>query len=238
MANQFLIKNMTAAHIDPPDFQDSEVVDHLRDRILAGAYAADRPLRIDALALHFGVSHMPVREALRRLETEGLVTLTPHRGARVVEVTPRFVADLFDVRTLVEAFMTRRAVERITAEGLATLEGIQVRYEDAAAERNVADALHANRDFHRTINVIADNRDGTLILDRHWRLIGALWRVYGYETDRFAGVIADHRHLLTSFATRDVEGAGALAAAHCTRAKQTLLQRMPTGRQSHVKAAA
>lgn len=225
---------MTAPQIDRPDLQDSEVVDHLRDRILAGAYAPDQPLRIDALALHFGVSHMPVREALRRLETEGLVTLTPHRGARVVEVTPRFVADLFDVRTLVEGFMTRRAAQRIGVEELATLEAIQSRYEHAAAKLDVADALRANREFHRTINAIADNRDGTLILDRHWRLIGALWRVYGYETDRFAGVVADHRHLLTSLATRDVEGAGAMAAAHCTRAKQTLLQQM----QAHVPSRA
>ena len=233
-----MIKKWPPASLHVPAILDTEVVDQLRDRILAGAYSPARPLRIDALALHFGVSHMPVREALRRLETEGLVSLTPRRGARVVEVTPRFVADLFDVRTLVESFMTRRAVERTTPETLAALEAIEARYESAAARRSVADALHANRDFHRTINLIADNHDGALILDRHWRLIGALWRVYGYETDRFAGVIADHRQMLTAFAARDVEGAGALAAAHSTRAKQTLLQRMEAHRATRGKVAA
>ncbi len=225
----------------PPDLaagKDSDVVDLLRDGILAGTYSPDRPLRIDALALQFGVSHMPVREALRRLETEGLVTLTPHRGARVVEVTPHVVADLFDVRMLVEAFMTRRAAERMTPGGLAVLDAIEARYEKAAARRNVAAALQANREFHCAINVIAGNHDGTLILDRHWRLIGALWRVHGYETDRFAGVIADHRQMLTAFAARDVEGAGALSAAHCTRAKQTLLQRMRSREAPQAEAVA
>lgn len=217
---------MRVPPVAPADWPDTEVVDRLRDGILAGTFSPDRPLRIDALASQFGTSNMPVREALRRLETEGLVTLTPHRGARPVEVTPRFVAELFDVRTLVEAFMTRRAAERITPEGMAALVAIERRYEDAASRRDVTAALQANRDFHRAINVIADNRDGTLVLDRHWRLIGALWRVHGYETDRFAGVIADHQQMLTAFAAHDVEGAGALSAAHCTRAKQTLLHRM------------
>lgn len=233
-----MIKKWPSADLDVPAIIDTDVVDRLRDRILAGAFSPDRPLRIDALALHFGVSHMPVREALRRLETEGLVSLTPRRGARVIDVTPRFVADLLDVRTLVESFMTRRAVERITPEALRALEAIESRYEGAAARSDVADALHANRDFHRAINRIADNHDGALILDRHWRLIGALWRVYGYEPDRFAGVIADHRQMLTAFAARDVDGAGALAAAHSTRAKQTLLHRMEIQRVARARAAA
>lgn len=233
-----MIKKLNPILPDAAAIQDAEIVDGLRDRILAGTYSPDRPLRIDALALHFGVSHMPVREALRRLETEGLVTLTPHRGARVVDVTPRFVADLFEVRTLVEAFMTRRAVERTTPAEFAALEAIETRYEHAAARHDVTDALHANRDFHRTINVIADNHDGSLILDRHWRLIGALWRVHGYETDRFAGVIADHRQMLTAFAARDADGAGALSAAHTTRAKQTLLHRMQLSAAARPKAAA
>jgi DNA-binding GntR family transcriptional regulator len=229
---------MTIRPYDAAEGRDTEVVDLLREGILAGTYSADLPLRIDALALRFGVSHMPVREALRRLESEGLVTLTPHRGARVVEVTATVVAELFDVRMLVEAFMTRRAAERMTAEVLATLETIENRYEIAAARGNVADALRANRDFHRTINAAAGNHDGVLILDRHWRLIGALWRVHGYETDRFAGVIADHRQMLTAFAARDVDGAGALSAAHSTRAKQALLQRMERGAAARRSAAA
>jgi len=221
-----------------PIAEDTDIADRLRDRILAGAFAPNSPLRIDALALQFQVSHMPVREALRRLETEGLLTLLPHRGARVVEVTPRFVADIFDLRTLVEAFMTRRAAERATTQDIASLQAIQARYEAAAARDDVADALQANREFHRSINTLAANHDGELILDRHWRLITALWRVYGYQADRFAGVIADHRQMLWALEMRDVEGAGALSAAHSTRAKQNLLQRMQANPLPRAEGAA
>lgn len=207
-------------------FDALDITDHLRDGILSGLFAPNSPLRIDALATQFNVSHMPIREALRRLESEGLLDTVPNRGARVVEVTPAFVADIFDLRTLIESFMTRRAAERITPAQLAELQAIQARYEAAAKSEDVPAALAANRVFHSTINTISGNRDGSLILDRHWRLISALWRVYGYQTERFEGVINDHRQLLEALAEHDGEGAAALSAAHSTRAKQMLLKRM------------
>ena len=102
-----------------PAAAELDITDQLRDGIVRGLFAPQSALRIDALATQFGVSHMPIREALRRLETEGLLTTTPNRGARVVEVTPAFVADILDLRTLIESFMARRAAERITPAQLA-----------------------------------------------------------------------------------------------------------------------
>lgn len=203
-----------------------DITEQLREHILNGTFAPHSPLRIDALATQFSVSHMPIREALRRLESEGLLTMLPNRGARVVEVSPGFVADIFDLRTLIEAFLARRAAERITPAQLADLRAVQARYEAAAKQQDVSAALLANREFHTAINTIAGNRDGSLILERHWRLITALWRVYGYQSDRFASVIADHQQMLTAFAGHDGEGAAALSAAHSIRAKQNLLSRM------------
>lgn len=222
-----LIKFKHVKHSLPQNaLNETEITDQLRDSIVNGTFAPNSPLRIDALATHFGVSHMPVREALRRLESEGLLTMIPNRGARVVEVTTEFVADLFNLRTLIEAFLARRAAERITPDQLVSLHAIQARYEAAAQNQDVGAALTANREFHTTINLIAGNRDGSLILDRHWRLISALWRGYGYQPDRFASVIADHQQLLTAFADHDADAADALSAAHSTRAKQNLLRRM------------
>lgn len=217
---------MPTQSIESSTVEENDIADRLRDLILAGSFAPHSPLRIDALALQFNVSHMPVREALRRLETEGLLTLLPHRGARVAEVTPRFVSDILELRTQVEAFMTRRAAERAVPEDMEKLYAIQARYEEAAARGNVADALKANRQFHQMINAIADNRDGVLILDRHWRLMTALWRVYGYEANRYTEVITDHRRMLAALQTRDAEGAGILSAAHCMHAKHNLIERM------------
>lgn len=209
-----------------PPSDELDITDQLRDHILHGRLPAHSPLRIDALATQFGVSHMPIREALRRLESEGLLTMAPNRGARVVEITPSFVADIFDLRTLIESFMTRRAAERMTEADLQRLHAIEARYEAAAHLQDVAAALQANREFHTAINMSSGNRDGCLILDRHWRLLTALWRGYGYPPNRFTHVMADHQMLLEAFAARDGEGAAAIAAAHSTRAKQALLARM------------
>ncbi|APW39188.1 hypothetical protein RD110_19835 [Rhodoferax koreense] len=211
---------------------EPDVTEQLRDGIVSGLFAPHSPLRIDALATQFGVSHMPVREALRRLEAEGLVTTEPNRGARAAEVTPDFVANILDLFTFVEAYVTRRAAERATSAQLSELQAIQARYEAAAERQDATASLWTNREFHGAIHAMAGHSDGSLILDRHWRLIGALWRTDGHQVQNFTHVIADHRQILAALIEHDSDGAAALAAAHATRAKQILLARMRENRAS------
>ncbi|WP_413739443.1 GntR family transcriptional regulator [Sodalis sp. RH14] len=206
---------------------DPDITDRLRDAIInRQEFDAGAPLRIDALATRFGVSHMPIRAALQRLESEGLIVAQPNKGARVAAVDETFVAELLDVRMLIESYLARRAAGRMTPQRLEQLETLRARHEEAVARGDAAEALTANRDFHAAIHHIAANRDASLILERHWRLIRALWKRYGYQADRFAGVVADHRLLLAAFAAGDGEAAAAVTAAHTARAKLVLLNRM------------
>lgn len=206
---------------------ETEITDRLRDAIInRQEFDAGAPLRIDALATRFGVSHMPIRAALHRLESEGLIVAQPNKGARVVAVDEIFVGQMLDIRIVIESYLARRAAERMTAQDLSHLETLRARHEDAVAQGDAPLALLANREFHAAIHHIADNRDANLILERHWRLISALWRRYGYESDRFAGVVADHRLLLAAFTAGDGESAAAVTAAHTARAKLVLLNRM------------
>lgn len=196
----------------------------LRDAIInRQEFDAGAPLRIDALATRFGVSHMPIRAALQRLESEGLIVAQPNKGARVVAVDDTFVAELLEVRLLIESYLARRAAARMTPQRLEQLDALRARHEAAVERGDAAAALAANRDFHAAIHQIAANRDASLILDRHWRLIRALWKRDGYQDDRFAGVVADHRLLLAAFAAGDGEAAAAITAAHTARAKLMLL---------------
>src|SRR6185437_16206705 len=75
----------------------------IRERILSGAYAEGDPLRQDAIAAELGVSRIPVREALRQLEAEGLVTFSPHRGAVVSTFSIGEIEELFELRAQIEA---------------------------------------------------------------------------------------------------------------------------------------
>ncbi len=121
------------------------ICDRVRDDIVAGNLSFGSRLTLDLLAARYAVGHMPVREALRQLQGEGLVVLTPNRGARVRAVDVEFVRNVFDLRITIEAMLARRAAERIEAGQVARLEALEGELEAAAARRDYASLLALNR---------------------------------------------------------------------------------------------
>ena len=198
----------------------------IRDDIVAGTLRFGERITIDALATRYGVSHMPVREALRELQGEGLVVIEPNRGARVRTIDANFVDNLFEIRTALEVMMVRRAAQRCTPPDVAELRAIENVLERRIARADHAAVVAENRRFHQTINRIADNVDALPIVDKHWMLLAALWRNYGYGAARFSGVANDHRHLITALAAHDQEAAAMIMGAHATKAKLELLARI------------
>ncbi|MBL8380131.1 MAG: GntR family transcriptional regulator [Burkholderiales bacterium] len=203
-----------------------DIGQRIRDDIVAGVLRFGERITIDALATRYGVSHMPVREALRELQGEGLVTSEPNRGARVRAVDANFIDNLFEIRTALEVMMVRRAARRATPADVAELEAIEVVLERHIERGEHAAVVAENRRFHQTINRIADNVDALPVVDRHWTLLAALWRHFGYGADRFSGVANDHRHLIAALAAHDEEAAAMLMGAHATKAKLELLSRL------------
>jgi DNA-binding GntR family transcriptional regulator len=202
------------------------VCDRVRDDIVAGALPFGSRITLELLASRYSVGHMPVREALRQLQGEGLVVLTPNRGARVRAVDIDFVRNIFDLRIAIEAMLARRAAERIDVRQIAKLEAIEARFEAAAPSRDFRALLAINREFHSLINDAATNPEAAEVLDRHRDLIAALWNLHGYGDDRPAGVISDHRHIISALAAHDADVAASLAMAHAAKAKQALIARM------------
>ncbi len=200
----------------------------IRDDIVSGTLPLGSRITMDALASRYGVSHMPVREALRDLQGEGLVVIEPNRGARVRAIDARFVENIFEIRTALEVMMVRRAAQRATFADIARLRTIQEALETEIAREDYAAVVSENRAFHREINRIADNADALPMLDRHWTLLAALWRNFGYGPERFAGVANDHRHIIAAMEAHDEEAASAIMGAHAAKAKRELLSRIPT----------
>ena len=203
--------------------------DRIRDDIVAGALPLGSRLTLDRLAARYGIGHMPIREALRQLQGEGLVVLEPNRAAHVRAVDAEFVRNIFDMRIAIEAMLARRAAENIAPAQVARLEAIQTEFEACARARDYAALLRLNRAFHIVICDAARNPEAAAVLDRHRRLIAALWTVHGYGEDRPAGVISDHRHIIAALAAGDADAAASLAMAHAAKAKQALLVRMSAG---------
>jgi DNA-binding GntR family transcriptional regulator len=126
-------------------------VDALRERILHGEYPEGEPLRQDAIAEELGVSRIPVREALRQLEAEGLVTFSPHRGAVVSTMSLQEFLVLFELRAEIESDLVRRAIPHMTAEDRNRAREILSAYELALRAGEVAKWGELNWQFHSTL---------------------------------------------------------------------------------------
>lgn len=138
----------------------------LRSAVLSGEHPSGSQLRQDALAARFGVSRIPVREALLQLEAEGLVRIVPHKGAVVTGLSKAEVDDIFELRLLLEVRLLRSSVPLLTAEDFSDLDRIQhafsaaIRAGDAArwgalnAELHMA--LYLRADLPRTTGIVAN----------------------------------------------------------------------------------
>jgi len=204
------------------------VVQKIRDDIVAGTLPFGHRLTIDDLALRYGTSHMPIREALRQLQGEGLVVRSPNRGTHVRAVDLHFVENVFQIRNALEVALTRHVAAHSPGNLADRLSAIETQLEEAVVRQDFIGALTHNSRLHQAIYDAADNPEASALIQRHWVLIRALWRTYGYGTDRFAGVISDHRHLIGAIAARDGDAAAAIMAAHVVKARQELTERMRT----------
>ncbi|MBS0527239.1 MAG: GntR family transcriptional regulator [Proteobacteria bacterium] len=130
----------------------SELVsEQIRGRILDGTLKPGERLVEDRLSAELGVSRVPVREALRGLSAEGLVTLLPRRGATVVEVTPETVTELVEVRALLEGLNARLAAQRHDPEIVAQLEDTLARGNEAAETGTAEELARLNAEFHERL---------------------------------------------------------------------------------------
>jgi DNA-binding GntR family transcriptional regulator len=214
-----------------------DVPERIRHEIVAGVLPFGGRVTIDELASRYGVSHMPIREALRELRGEGLVIIEPNRGARIRPIDRKFVTNLFETRSALEIMLSRRAADRFRTEDAGELERIEEKLESEIAQGDWQAVLASNRRFHQLVNRVADNPDAVSLVDRHWLLIAALWQRHGYGAERFAGVASDHRHLIKCLCNNYAEGAAVIMGAHVLKARQELLERMGTAAPAAAMAA-
>ena len=100
----------------------SRVFHMIRENILSGKYERDEELKEKSIGEELGVSRTPVREALRQLELEGLVTIIPNKGAYVVGISQKDIKDIYEIRSRLEGLCAKWAAENITKEQLDELE--------------------------------------------------------------------------------------------------------------------
>jgi DNA-binding GntR family transcriptional regulator len=199
------------------------VHEHLRAEIIAGRIPPGARLKIQDLAQRYGLSHMPVREALQQLQGEGLVVLAPNRGATVRRMDAQFVRNLFGIREALEGYLTRQAATRLAPGDFDVLRSIHRDMKRARAAGDVAAVIRGNRGFHRTIEAAAGNDEALRLLSLHGELIAAIRSRFGYRPGRIATVLREHQALLDALAAGDADAAGAIHDAHIRGARDDLL---------------
>jgi len=191
------------------------VVETLREKILSGELKAGESLRQAALATELNVSRIPVREALLHLEGEGLVVFEAHKGATVTELNAKHVAELFDLRAMLEGHLLAASLPFLTSEKLAEASDILIQLDKALGKENATNTWsELNSRYHNCLYSGA-NRPQTQDLvntlnknaDRYIRM-HLLW----------AGGISkagpEHHQLLAYCKTGDVDKAVAVLKHH------------------------
>ena len=146
------------AHDPLPDQSLSDaVVDRLRAAIWSGVYAPGDRLVERRLAREFGISHIPLREALARLTEEGLVERLPRRGARVASLTPRMLEEVSSLRVVLEQFVVRRLKDRFTPEAHAELQVIVDQMVEAAEQHDLVRVHELDQQFHQRLWELTDH---------------------------------------------------------------------------------
>jgi len=199
------------------------VHEHLRDEIISGALPPGTELHEFALARSLGVSRGPVREALGRLATEGLVTVRPRRGAVVRALSNEEFIEAYQVREALEMMAVRLAVPKLTAEDLAAMERLIEEMGSRSAAGDVKGFFQANTEFHQRFFEVAGNG---MLSDLYRQVRGQIDR-HRLRSLELRGdlqrSIFEHRAILAAAATGDVDRAVNLASEHI-RVPQLRLQ--------------
>ena len=197
------------------------VSEQIRGRILDGTLKPGERLVEDRLSAELGVSRVPVREALRGLSVEGLVTLLPRRGATVVEVTPETVAELVEVRALLEGLNAKLAAQRHDPEIVAQLQDTLARGNAAARNGTSEELAHLNAEFHERLGEASRNSVLSEVMRGLRERTSIAFAINGRTRARadwdehagvLAAVIAGDAELAALLATRHVQNAAAAFA--------------------------
>lgn len=198
------------------------VARYLRDAIHEGKLAPGTPVRQEAVAQELGVSRIPVREALRHLESEGLVTIRPNSGAKVAVLDFEEYADIYKIRERLEPLALSESIPRLTAEQIAEVERLVAEVESHSgdpapfldADRRFHLACYAGVPTHRLLQMIVGFWDTT---QRYRRILLATFTDEDYQRTNW-----EHRLIVNAVQTGNIRAGEDLIRLHIERSRLRL----------------
>lgn len=199
-----------------------DVADRLREQIFSKELASGSWLDEQSLADQFGISRTPMREAIKVLASEGLVTIKMRRGAYVTEVARTDLEQIFTILSLLEGQAAKETATKATEAELNMLDHLHHRLEKAAADRDIEQFFEINVKFHELIQEIAGNRWMNGVIADLRKVLKLHRRDSLTSTGRLQNSLVEHREILKSILKRDEQAAELAMRKHLARGLEAL----------------
>lgn len=202
------------------------VFNTLRKGILTGELKPGERLMEIHLANRLGVSRTPIREAIRKLELEGLVIMIPRRGAEVAQITEKSLKDVLEVRRSLDALCAELACIRITEEGKEQLKEACAEFERATKTKDATMIAKADVALHHIIVEATENQRLVQLVNN---LAEQMYRYrfeYIKDESQHASLIEEHRHMYECIMNKDAEGAAKIAKLHIDNQENSIMKQI------------
>jgi len=203
------------------------VCNSIRRAILTGQMEPGTRLLEVHLADTLGVSRTPVREAIRKLEQEGLVIIRPRRGAEVARITAPQMRDMMEVRIMMDVLAAELAAGRADAAAIEEIKAVEEQFEEEIRNGDLHRIVEADTRFHAAIAAAGGNRK---LIEINREMEDQVNR-YRYETDKLEetrpDLVREHTAVIKAIEAGDSEAAGIAARAHITRQVDVFLKKFP-----------
>lgn len=210
------------------------VFNTLRKAILTGQLKPGERLMEVHLANQLGVSRTPIREAIRKLELEGLVIMIPRRGAEVARITEKSLKDVLEVRRALDALSVELACDRITEEEIERLLRACQDFEQATKGMDAAVIAKADVDLHDIIVEATGNQRLQQLVNNLSEQMYRYRFVYIKEESRHDTLVAEHREIYESIADRDKERAARAARVHIDNQEKSIIRQIRLENESRL----
>jgi DNA-binding GntR family transcriptional regulator len=196
----------------------------LRTEIFSGELKPGEPLPERLLAEQLGVSRTPVREALFTLQSEGLVELTPNRGATVRTITAHDIVQIYSLRGVLESYAAREAAQTRTRQHLDALEDAHARLQRITSQGTAPEQALADLAFHTIISEATGSQLLQTIMGQVLAFTVSYRSNYAYPSDRASIAIIEHRAILDALHDQDADRAEQLMREHVRSSSRFALQ--------------
>lgn len=202
------------------------VFNTLRQAILTGELKPGERLMEIHLANKLGVSRTPIREAIRKLELEGLVTMIPRRGAEVAQITEKSMSDVLEVRRAVDALCVELACERISEEELEALKVACDNFEEAVKSGDVKKIAQADVALHDIIVRATGNQRLVQLVNTLSEQMYRYRFEYIKDVSQHNSLVEEHRVIYESILKKDKQTASEAAKLHIDNQEKTIIKQI------------